>query len=447
MWNINIVKKRQKVMRNLFGGLKVPQEEYEGSPTLFFDKKRYVYGIIYLKFIFYGGLTMSIRLIEEATELLNDSLRELESKKGSIQVGVQKLLRVSKMLENKEIEIWCEIQLGNRLYTESLKKLVKVASSVNDKSNKQQLQKVILKLEEAGLKSNLHYPLEEIEIKASESSGGYQGIGFIEDKYNDLVRLKKGNDGTYYKNNLNNHINYVRHKAYELATRLYNKIALTEAPKTAFDILKEAVEDKLLDLNTELAEKLMIAFNRVKSDNPEEWSQALATCRRFIEELADSLYRPSNKKLNGRTLGEQQYVNRIWAFMDEVIESDTNKELAKAHVDFIGSYIQRIQKQTNKGVHSKLTRVEAVKAVFHTYLIVADILDYLDKEKAVKENLNIQTATLDELQSFLNITKNTAKEIVKLRVKIGGITIRDLKKIKGIGEKTLKSAVEVYGLK
>lgn len=390
---------------------------------------------------------MSTRLIEEATELLKDSLKELESKKGSIQVGVQKLLRVSKMLENKDIEIWCEIQLGNRLYTDSLNNFFEKVASKTVESNEKQLQKIIRDLEAKGLNSKLHLSFEEIEIKANQSSGGYVGIGFIEDKYNDLVRQKKGNDGTYYKSDLNNHINYVRNKAYELATSLYNKIALTEAPKTSFDILKEAVDDKLLDLNPELAEKLMIAFKRVSSNNTEEWSQALATCRRFIEELADTIYPPSEQKINGRSLGELQYINRIWAFMDEAIESSTNKELAKSHVNLIGDYLQRIQKQTNKGVHASLTRVEAVKAVFHTYLIVADILDYLDIEKSVKENLSIQTATIDELQSFLNISRNIAKEIIKVRVRKGRVNIKDLREINGIGEKTIKSAVEVYGIK
>lgn len=384
---------------------------------------------------------MSTKLIREVEQILNDAMKELESSKGHVEIAVKKLLRVAKMVNEKEIVDWCEIQLGNSRFIGALKELLKVFEDGKDDII---IDEKIKELESNGLRMEFHFPYEDLDIKIRESSGGYRGIGFIEERYNDLVRLKKGNDGTFYKLNLNRHIKYVGNKAHEIATSLYNKITLTEAPKTSFDILREAVDDKLLDVNLELAEKLMVAFTRVSSDNPEEWSQALTTCRRFIEELADTIYPASKKEVNGRRLGETQYINRIWAFMDETIESNTNKDLAKAHVDLIGSYLQRTHKQTNKGVHATLTRIEAVKSVFHTYLMAADVLEYLDIEESADKGLDILLASLDELQSFLNISKNTAKEIVKFRAINGRLTKDDLKGIKGVGEKTLKMAIEVY---
>ena len=393
---------------------------------------------------------MNNQLLEEAIELLKKSLEELEGSNGKIQSGVQKLLRASKMLNEKDIEVWCEIQLGNEKYTTHLKILIKKISEKIEsaENNIEEVTGLIQKQKENNFNLDLHCSIHELEVKLKESGGGYNSIGFIEDKYSDLMRRKKGNDGTYYKNNLLIHLNYVRNKATDLATSLYNKYAFSEIAKTSFDILKDVVDDQLLEINPSLAEKLMVAFKRVSTDNHEEWSQALTTCRRFIEELADTLYPPSEEKINGRALGKAQYINRIWAFMDKAIESETNKKLAKSHVDFIGSYLQTIHKQSNKGVHDSLTRIEAVKAVFHTYLIVADILDYLEQdlaEKGIKE-LDIMEANLDELQSFLNIKKDTAKEIVKLRVRFGNVKKKDLQQIKGIGPKTLNLAAEIYGV-
>ncbi|MGE7811262.1 ComEA family DNA-binding protein [Lysinibacillus capsici] len=386
---------------------------------------------------------MSIKLIKEAEQTLKESIYELESNKGLAEVATRKLLRAAKMLNEKEIVDWCEIQLGNSVFIKELKELLKALSERKDEKI---INKKVLALEDQGLRMEMHFPYADLEIKINDSSGGYKGLGFVEERYNDLVRTKRGNDGTYYKINLNKHIKYVSNLTYEYATSLYNKLALTEAPKTSFDILREAIDDKLLDINPVLAEKLMVAFKRVSSDSPEEWSQALTTCRRFIEELADTIYPASSKEINGRKLGETQYINRIWAFMDEAIESNTNKDLAKAHIDLIGSYLQRTHKQTNKGVHTVLTRVEAVKSVFHTYLMVADILEYLNVEEKEEKSLDILTASLDELQSFLNISKNTSKEIVKYRAINGRLTKDDLKGIKGVGEKTIKMAIEVYGV-
>jgi len=39
----------------------------------------------------------------------------------------------------------------------------------------------------------------------------------------------------------------------------------------------------------------MLAFKNVNSDSKEEWSQALTTCRRTIQKLADDLYPPNDK--------------------------------------------------------------------------------------------------------------------------------------------------------
>lgn len=384
---------------------------------------------------------MSIKLIKEAEQTLKESIYELESNKGLAEVATRKLLRAAKMLNEKEIVDWCEIQLGNSAFIGELKELLK---AFEERMDDKIINKKILALEEQGLSMEMHFPYEDLEIKIKNSSGGYRGIGFVEETYNDLVRLKHGNDGTFYKNNLYKHIKYVSNKTYTYATSLYNKLTLTEAPKTSFDVLREAVDDKLLDVNPLLAEKLMVAFKRVSSESLEEWSQALTTCRRFIEELADTIYPASSKEVNGRKLGETQYINRIWAFMDETIESNTNKDLAKAHIDLIGSYLQRTHKQTNKGVHASLTRIEAVKSVFHTYLLVADILEYLNLEEKKEKSLDIHKASLDELQSFLNISKNTAKEIIKYRAINGRLTKDDLKEVKGVGEKTLKMAIEVY---
>ena len=48
--------------------------------------------------------------------------------------------------------------------------------------------------------------------------------------------------------------------------------------------------------------------------------------------------------------------------MDESIETESNKELAKAHVDYLGSYLERAHKLGHKGVHADVSRTEAIKS-------------------------------------------------------------------------------------
>lgn len=384
-----------------------------------------------------------------ALQLIEETLKELESPKGSLLSAIQKLQRTADIINDDDKKIWCAIQLGDPKYTTPLIELLKfVIESKNSetKSFQDNLDKRMQSLAEMGIKDDIHYPHEEIIWKSDKSGGGYNNIGFIEEQYKDLVRKKSGNDGTYYQNNLSQHLNYVRKKAHELASQMFNQLKFSGTVSNCFDILKNAVDDKLLDLNPVIAEQLMLAFKAISSDKEEEWSQALTTCRRLLEGLADELYPASKEKFNGRAVGQGQYVNRLWAFMDGAIQSESNKDLAKAHIDFLGSWLDKVNKLTNKGVHAELDRIEAVKSVFHTYLVVADLLEYMSNTKVTVSKPDINKATLDELEALLNINRTIAKEIVKARVREGKLDLDILKSIKGIGAKTLSNIQEVFVL-
>lgn len=382
-----------------------------------------------------------------ALQLIEETLKELESPKGSLLSAIQKLQRTSDIINDDDKKIWCAIQLGDTKYTKPITELLQFVietENAKTKSFQVKLDKRMQDLANIGVKDNIHYSDEEITLKSIESGGGYNNIGFIEEKYADLVRRKKGNDGTYYKNSLNKHINYVRKKAHELSSKIYNQLKFSGTVSNCFDILKGAVDDKLLDLNPAIAEQLMLAFKSISSDKEEEWSQALTTCRRLLEGLADELYPASKEKFNGRAVGQGQYVNRLWAFMDGAIQSESNKDLAKAHIDFLGSWLDKVNRLTNKGVHAELDRIEAVKSVFHTYLVVADLLGYISNTKGPVSKPDINKATLDELEALLNINRTTAKEIVKARILDGKLDLDSLKKIKGIGAKKLESIKEIF---
>jgi hypothetical protein len=381
----------------------------------------------------------------EALRLLDDALHNLESPKGSVEGSVQKLLRASTLLGEEDIRIWCQIQLGEPRYTGPLKKLVDVLwSELNEKAKKKAISEVMGEIKPLQLNHASHFPMEELKVKYPKSGGGYVSIGFVEERYADLVRVKNGNDGTYYKNNLFTHLNYVRKKAHELASRQHAKLKFAGTVGTCFDVLKDAVDDKLLELDSAFGEQLMLAFKAISTDKPEQWSHALTSVRRLLEALADRLLPAESMNVKGRPLGQHQYVNRLWAFMDRAIESETNRELAKSHVDFLGAWLERTNKVANKGVHGEVTQLEAVKAVFHAYLILADILDHLKARKLVRAKLDINKANLDELEIHLQVSRATAKEIVKARVKHGHLDKAMLAEVRGVGPKTLERAEAAF---
>jgi len=75
-------------------------------------------------------------------------------------------------------------------------------------------------------------------------------------------------------------------------------------------------------------------------------------------------------------------------------------------------------------------------------LVIADILEYLDEDKPLK--LDINKASLDELEVHLDVSHTIAKEIFKTRAKEGYLDIDILTNIKGVGRKTLEQAKIVF---
>ncbi|MDN5479554.1 MAG: helix-hairpin-helix domain-containing protein [Chryseobacterium sp.] len=385
----------------------------------------------------------------EALKIIEEGLKELESAKGSVTVGVQKLSRAAKLLNEDEIVAWSEIQLGSTRYVSALQDFSEKIDEEYKKEEKPQnmddpkFKKNLDKLKE------LSIPLSEIpelhRFKSIKATGGYHSVEFIEERYAFITKLKQFTDHVYNLTDLKRHLQYIRKKALDYLTELDTKLRFSGTITSSFDILKNAVDDRLLDLDPEIAEQLMLAFKSVSSDSKEEWSQALATCRRLLESLADKLYPATEENIKGRTFKQNQYINRIWRFMDVSIESKSNKEMAKAHVDYLGSWLSAYYSLACKGVHAEVNQLEATKAIFHIYLMLADLLDYLDPS-AVSKNTkpHITEVSLDEIEALLNIRRDIAKAIVIARVNNKGLTLEQLSEVKGIGAKTLATAKEVF---
>ncbi|MFI1770169.1 hypothetical protein [Thalassobellus citreus] len=379
---------------------------------------------------------------EKGILLLEEVLENLQNPKLPLFNSIQKLNRIGKLLNEEKLTIWTEVQLGNVLFTQPIQNWLDSYTEnerENSKESKKDLKEKFEKLEEIGINLANIFTSEELSAKSIESGGGLNNIGFVEEKYNDFIKSKRGNDGTFYKSNLSSNLSIVKAIAYKKASAYHKKYAYESLPESNFEILKANVEDVLFEIDPELAEKLMLVFKSVSSDKPEEWSQALTSCRRFFEKLADNLFPATDEKLNGRSLSKENYINRLWAYMDKSIESKSNRDLAKKHVDLLGLYLQGTYKIANKGVHSHITRIESIKTVMHIYLVCADLLDYLDKDKFINKKPDIYNASLDELEVVGNISRKIAKEIIKLRVNKSKITEEDLKKIPGVGIKTLKN--------
>lgn len=114
----------------------------------------------------------------------------------------------------------------------------------------------------------------------------------------------------------------------------------------------------LEDLSPKLFNALGAAAERLAdAENEEEVAQAALSGRRYMEQLADALFPPTDIKRGDRELTRDKYKNRLWAFVEDQIPNDLKR------VRTVGKEIDRIVEEFNAGLHADRTK-EGVASSF-----------------------------------------------------------------------------------
>jgi len=165
--------------------------------------------------------------------------------------------------------------------------------------------------------------------------------------------------------------NYVLEKNYELEyAQLNNDI---------FNRTQLKVDNIMMEIIPETIKKFTSVYQNLTSNNDEDWSNAVHSCRRILQDLADEIYPPCEpKKLpNGKklNLGVDQYINRLVTYIEEESDSSRFQELVGSNLKYIGERLDSIFKAAQKGSHNVISsQDEADRYVIYTYLLVGDIL-------------------------------------------------------------------------
>lgn len=372
---------------------------------------------------------MDKNIHSKCATLAQEALSILQSNKlGELSTALRKIELCARLIDDRGLINWCKFHFG------ALIQILPKTPEIVGKKYIDELTKSLNTLE-------IKYSPDEINARLDESGGGFNSIEFIENALIKFNKEKRGNDGTLYRNPVERTLNTCANAAYNHATRLYKTFTFGDIPSTQFDLIRDQVDDLLLDICPEAIEKFMSAYEQLSSKSEENWSLALTATRRVIKAVADVLYPAREGQHNGRKLGEEQYINRLWAFLDINVPKGSDQELTKAHINYLGSFIERLNKKASKGVHTKVKYKETVRTVLYTYLTLGDILEFapMGVSSALKDigKININTASIDELIEIDGISTKVAKDIIKMRVKSQIGSIDEIGQISGIGPKIL----------
>ena len=167
---------------------------------------------------------------------------------------------------------------------------------------------------------------------------------------------------------------------HEYITKTYLELNYSNIAEDIFSAIKQNVDQKIGEIVPESIEKFVAIYENLTSKNPENWSNAVHSCRRILKDLANAIYPPTKnikKGIDGKSheLGEEQYINRIIKFITQKSESKTYIKIVGSHLRFIEDRLKSISEGSNKGTHTDITdREEAIRIVVYTYLLLGDIL-------------------------------------------------------------------------
>lgn len=153
----------------------------------------------------------------------------------------------------------------------------------------------------------------------------------------------------------------------------YQELRFGSAVETAFEVVRREVDSSIGDLVPDALPMLSAAFENATSSNPEHWSNAAGTCRRLLKAVADEL-QPPGPDVDGRKMGDSNYINRLVAWIVENSVSETAAGMVTADLEYIGKRLDAADGAGQKGAHDAVGRFEASRFITGTYLVLGDVL-------------------------------------------------------------------------
>lgn len=169
---------------------------------------------------------------------------------------------------------------------------------------------------------------------------------------------------------------------YNYLSEVYYELKYSVVTDDSFNRIRKLVDENIAHLIPKSIQKFTAIYENLESDNSEDWSNAVHSCRRVLQDLADALYPPredATKTIGGKertiSLGPDAYINRLVAYVEDNSDSKRFEEIVGSHLKFMGERLDSVFQAAQKGSHAEIvTQAEADRYVVYTYMIVGDLM-------------------------------------------------------------------------
>lgn len=320
---------------------------------------------------------------EECITLANEIIDEFELSKCSTKSLLFKCLRLCRLLDD---EIGCKLfyyELSG--YSDNNKNVSSEAFEICRLSGR------VFKREENGVENEYAKSALLPTLEAKNAALKIQ----LESSKDPNISISSANPSQYINTNFGNTkerniivksiaeneelISKIEGSLYNYILKIRNSLLYSNAVSDVISSYKKDVDEKLKEICPEAISKFLSSYENLESNNNEDWSNAVHSCRRILKDVADHFYpvpTPDFIVIGKKTikLDDEAYVNRLVQYISKSIDSKSKKDVVTTSLENIGNQIDSIYNSTNKGTHANVSKEDARRFVVYTYMLIGDIL-------------------------------------------------------------------------
>ena len=322
-------------------------------------------------------------VLKQALALTHEALKEIDNPNIRLSAVIRKAIRIASLRNDFKNIGWMMLEMQS--YTE--KKIKEILKSIVPHFSPEEFREYITNLNEDFLEERKIRTLTsdlKIEKELSPICGSVPELELRLEKLESMSQTTyiptDIRSGTFWLTiELRSILEKIKQRVYEFLSQTEKELSYGQVQSSIFEENRIFVDEQLSKVCPEAIKKFIYVYQRLKTEEEEDWSQALTSCRRILSDFADVVYPPTNKPVKGsngkeHVLEQDKYINRLWQFVYENISSKTTQEVLKVQTGYLCERIDALYKLTNKGVHAHVNKFDVNQCVIYTYLLLGDLL-------------------------------------------------------------------------
>ena len=324
---------------------------------------------------------------EKVLEACEKVLDGIEENSISVSSALLQCLKISRLLNDYDSIIWLQyeyggyprIENGGYVQSDAWKIAYKNGRGYIENGNKLIFTELASELEEKIVAQ--HKAVNNFSTQGTAISGEY-AVSAV----NSLtITVARSTDKLVSSIALcEKRLSILKSRYYDYALKKQIEVTFGNVAESVFSKYREKVENQFSDLSKDTILKLQAIEDKIDSDNPEMYSQALTTCRRLFENTSKELfekYFPDYKDKIYKTKSGKEidvsgdhFKNKLSAVIEILENKSVNKSIVGSNIIYLLDWIDNLNNLQCKGVHSNISKQDAMRCIIQTYICLGDIL-------------------------------------------------------------------------